>query len=151
MRFLVALFLLFPLLANAGAFSAVRSNPTVTAGVSGSTPILQVAQPYTFTQTTAANVPVFGGAANAAQYSLGTGAGSSGAQIAQAALAVAGAGAAVFSSPVVGGVMAALTVGSAGYSLYQSLKAEGIVFKPDGTGTQANFGQFQYGGIWALV
>lgn len=125
--------LLFPAFSYSAGFSAVRSAPVTTVGTSGSEAIVQVAQPYTFTQQTAANQPIIAGAANAAQYSLGQGAGSPASQVALAALGVGASVAGVFASPAIGAVIGALSIGAAGYELYQALKTQGITIKPDGS------------------
>jgi hypothetical protein len=148
MRFLlVAFLLLFPALSSAGSFAVAKSTSVVTTGVSGANPIVSVATPYTFTQTTAANAPVFGGAANAAQYSLGSGAGSPAANIASAALGVGVAAAGLFASPVVATAIGALTVGMAGYQFYQSVKSNGITFDSAGNSGVANHGIFCFGTV----
>ncbi len=116
---------------HAGAFALVRSAPVTTAGtagLSGSIPIIQVAQPYTFSQA-AGNVSVT--AAN--QFTLGGGVGSPASAIAQAALAV-GTGAAGFTvSPAIAIALAAATVGMVGYEMYKALKDKGVTFNPDGS------------------
>lgn len=133
MRALFIFFLLLsPSLAHAG-YALVKSTPVVSAGVSGTTAIVQVAQPYTFSGVTAANAPFSMAASNNAQYALGSGAGSPASQIAQAALGVGTAGAALVSSPALAALVGIASVGVAGYDLYQALKSQGVVVSPDGS------------------
>ena len=135
--------------AEAGAFAVVKSAPVTSAGVSGSTAIVQVAQPYTLQQ---AGQNVQFTAAN--QFSVGAGTGSPAAAIANAALGIGGVAAGVFASPALGAAMAALTVGSIGYQLYQEMKQQGFTVNPDGTatysGTTYNWGGTTYGDLASL-
>ena len=131
-KFTIALFIaaFVSTSAHAGAFALVKSAPVTSAGVSGNNAIIQVAQPYTFQQA-GQNVQLT--AAN--QFSVGAGTGSPAAAIANAALGIGGVAAGVFASPALGAAMAALTVGSIGYQLYQEMKQQGFTVNPDGTAT----------------
>lgn len=135
--------------AEAGAFAVVKSAPVTSAGVSGSTAIVQVAQPYTLQQA-GQNVQLT--AAN--QFSVGAGTGSPAAAIANAALGIGGVAAGVFASPALGAAMAALTIGSIGYQLYQEMKQQGFTVNPDGTatfsGTTYNWGGTTYSDLTSL-
>jgi hypothetical protein len=110
------------------AFSVVRQATSVSSGVSNGKAIIQVAQPYTLTQ--AGNNTTLQ-AAN--QFALTSGANSSGSLIAQAALGIGSLAVGVISSPVFGAAITALTIGMAGYTLYQQIKASGVIVNADGT------------------
>jgi hypothetical protein len=112
----------------AGAFSLVRGAPVVTSGVAGSNAIIQVAQPYSVTQAST-NLALT--AAN--QFSIGAGSGSPASAIAQAALGIGSMSVGLITSPAFGLAMTALVIGGVGYTLYQSLKSNGIAVNPDGS------------------
>lgn len=121
----------------AEAFVMSKTAPvTAGAGVTGANAVIETQQTYKFAGTASS---LAAGSSQtvvlANQYSVGAGTGSPAAAIANAALGIGGVAAGVFASPALGAAMAALTVGSIGYQLYQEMKQQGFTVNPDGTAT----------------
>ena len=128
-KILVSFFGLVFFSAHVWAGAVVPSSSIFTSEVLNGAGVIRQSNVYTFPSSTV--VPPVS-VTNDNVYPISGGSGSIAANAAKAALGVAAAGAALFSSPAIVGTLVAAQIGMIGYDFYQSLKSNNINFDSSG-------------------